>query len=113
MFKEEISTRCTLSLNIEATKPLELVHLDYLQIEPSKGHIENVLIVTNHFTRYAQAYLSKTQIALATAKLLLRRLPNLVIPVLVVILAQRMVYLLVIPMTPNLKTNNLSCSPNS
>ena len=57
--------------NIEATQPLELIHLDYLQIEPSKGTIENVLIVTDHFTRYAQAYPSKTQTALATAKLLL------------------------------------------
>ena len=56
--------------NIEATQPLELVHLDYLQIEPSKGNIENVLIVTDHFKRYAQAYPSKTQTALATAKLL-------------------------------------------
>ena len=36
--------------NIEATQPLELIHLDYLQVEPSKGNIENVLIVTDHFT---------------------------------------------------------------
>ena len=56
--------------NIEATQPLELVHLDYLQIEPIKGNIENVLIATYHFTRYAQAYPSTTQTALATAKLL-------------------------------------------
>ena len=56
--------------NIEATQPLELIHLDYLQIEPSKGNIENVLIVTDHFTRYAQVYPSKTQTALATAKFL-------------------------------------------
>ena len=35
--------------NIEATQPLELIHLDYFQIEPSKGNIENVLIVTDHF----------------------------------------------------------------
>ena len=56
--------------NIEATQPLELIHLDYLQIEPSKGNIENVLIVTDHFTRYAQAYPSKTQTAMTTAKLL-------------------------------------------
>ena len=56
--------------NIEATQPLELIHLDYLQIELSKGNIENVLLVTGSFTRYAQAYPSKTQTALATAKLL-------------------------------------------
>ena len=28
-------------LNIEASHPLELFHLDYLKIEPSKGNIEN------------------------------------------------------------------------
>ena len=57
-------------LNIEASQPLELTHLDYLKIEPSKGNIENVLIIADHFTRHAQAFPSKTQTALATAKLL-------------------------------------------
>ena len=57
-------------LNIEVNQPLELVHLDYLKIEPSKGNVENVLIITDHFTRYAQAFPSRTQTALATAKLL-------------------------------------------
>ena len=57
-------------LNIEVNQPLELVHLDYFKIEPSKGNVENVLIITDHFTRYAQAFPSKTQTALATAKLL-------------------------------------------
>ena len=55
--------------NIEATQSLELIHLDYLLIEPSKGNIENILILTAHFMRYAQAYPSKTQTALATTKL--------------------------------------------
>ena len=57
-------------LNIEVNQPLELVHLDYLKIEPSKGNVENVLIITNCFTRYSQAFPSKSQTALATAKLL-------------------------------------------
>ena len=56
--------------NIEASQPLELIHLDYLKIEPSKGNIENVLVIPDHFTRYAQAFPTKTQTALATAKLL-------------------------------------------
>ena len=64
-------------LNIEATQPLELIHLDYLHIEPSKGNTENVLIVTDHFTTYAQAYPSKTQTALATAKLLWNNFINI------------------------------------
>ena len=44
--------------------------MDFLSIEPSKGNIENVLIITDHFTRYAQDYPSKTQTAQATAKML-------------------------------------------
>ena len=57
-------------LNIEASQPLELIHLDYLKIEPSKMNIENVLVITDHFTRYVHAFPSKSQTALATAKLL-------------------------------------------
>ena len=55
---------------ILVTQPLELVHMDYLSLEPSKGNIENVLIITDHFTRYALAYPSKTQTAQATARIL-------------------------------------------
>ena len=52
------------------TQPLELVHMEYLSLDPSKGNIENVLVITDHFTRYALAYPSKTQTAQATARIL-------------------------------------------
>ena len=55
---------------ILVTQPLGLVHMDYLSLEPSKGNIENVLVITDHFTRYALAYPSKTQTAQATARIL-------------------------------------------
>ena len=55
---------------ILVTQPLELVHMEYLSLEPSKGNIENVLVITDHFTRYALAYPSKTQTAQATARIL-------------------------------------------
>ena len=57
-------------LNIEINQPLELIHLDNLKIEPSKGNVEDVLIITDHFTRYALAFPSKSQTTLDTAKLL-------------------------------------------
>ena len=55
---------------ILVSQPLELVHMDFLSLEPSKGNIENVLVITDHFTRYALAFPSKTQSAQATAKIL-------------------------------------------
>ena len=55
---------------ILVSQPLELVHMDYLSLEPSKGNIENVLVITDHFTRYALAYPSKTQTAQATTRIL-------------------------------------------
>ena len=55
---------------IHVTQPLELVHMDYLSLEPSKGNIENVLVITDHFTRYTLAYPSKTQTAQARARIL-------------------------------------------
>ena len=56
--------------NIVATHPLELVHLNYLCLEPGKGKEENVPVVTDHFTQYAQAYVTHPQTALTKAKAL-------------------------------------------
>ena len=56
--------------NIVVTHLLELVHLDYLCLEPRKGLEENVLMVTDHFTQYTQAYVTQSQTAQATAKAL-------------------------------------------
>ena len=56
--------------SIMATHPLELVHLDFLCLEPGKGQEENVLVITDHFTRYTQAYVTRTQMAQTMAKTL-------------------------------------------
>ena len=53
------TTRPALLQLFFATQPLEIIHLDHLTLEPCKGQFESVLVVTNHFTRYAQAYAVK------------------------------------------------------
>ena len=49
---------------------VQFVHLDYLCLEPGKGPEENVLVVTDHFTGYAQAYVTRIQTAQTTARTL-------------------------------------------
>ena len=55
-----------------ATRPLELVHIDYLTIEAptnsKSGKDVNVLIITDHFTRYAQDHITSSQKAPSVAK---------------------------------------------
>ena len=56
--------------NIMATHPSELIHLNYLYLEPRKGLEENVLVVTDHFIGYGQAYVTRTKTAQTTTKTL-------------------------------------------
>ena len=57
--------------NIEAAYPMELVHMDYLTIESNKSDKDvNILVVTDHFTRLAQAFVTHSQTASVIAKTL-------------------------------------------
>ena len=70
---KKLPERATLN-PFEVTRPLKLIHLDYLMIEAPKNSRNqkdvNILIVMDHFTRYAQAYVTPNQKATTVAKTL-------------------------------------------
>ena len=57
-------------ITIRTTQPLELVCMDFLSLEGSKGGYENILVITDHFTRYAQAIPTRNQTTMTVAKVL-------------------------------------------
>ena len=49
--------------------PMELIHLDFLTLGGKAGDAKstNILVITDHFTKYAQAYITPKQTAIVVA----------------------------------------------
>ena len=54
-------------VNITTSYPLELVCMDFLTLENSNGGFGNILVITDHFTKYAVAIPTTNQTARTTA----------------------------------------------
>ena len=54
-------------INIQTTYRLEMVCMEFLTLEPSKGGVGNILVITDHFTKFAVAVPAKNQTAKTTA----------------------------------------------
>ena len=67
---------CAELKSLEASYPLELVHMDYLKIGGKDDPHSNVLVVTDHFTRYSQAYVTTNQQAATAAKVFIKEFVN-------------------------------------
>ena len=59
--------------HLQSDGPFDLVCMDFLSIEPDSSNTENVLVITDHYTRYAQAFPTKDQKASTVAKVLLEK----------------------------------------
>lgn len=59
--------------HMQSDGPMDLVCMDFLSIEPDQNNTENVLVITDHYTRCAQAFPTKDQKAATVAKVLLEK----------------------------------------
>ena len=58
---------------MEAHNPLDLVCLDFTKINPSKTGKENVLVITDAFTKFSLAVCTSNQTAKTVAKILMEK----------------------------------------
>ena len=61
--------------SFETSYPLKIVHMDFLAIGSKKDPNKdiNVLVITDHFTRYAQAFVTTSQTAIVVAQTLYKK----------------------------------------
>ena len=56
--------------NLIADNPLDLLCIDFTKVDPSRTSKENVLVMTDAFTKFSQAIVTPNQKALTVAKVL-------------------------------------------
>lgn len=57
-------------VSIQTTRPLELVCMDFLSLEPDSKNTKDILVITDHFTKYAVAIPTRDQKASTVARCL-------------------------------------------
>ena len=55
---------------IKTSAPMELVCMDFLSLEPDRSGANSILVITDHYTRYTQAFATRSQTTHTVAKIL-------------------------------------------
>uniref|UniRef100_A0A8C5Q426 Gypsy retrotransposon integrase-like protein 1 n=1 Tax=Leptobrachium leishanense TaxID=445787 RepID=A0A8C5Q426_9ANUR len=71
--RKTLPTRTAPMSHLQSQGPMDLVCIDFLCLKPDASGQGNILIVTDHFTRYAQAFSTKDQRAPTVAKVLMEK----------------------------------------
>ena len=59
--------------SLVANRPLDLLCVDFTKLDPSKSGKENVLVVTDVFSKFSQAFVTPNQKAITVAKVLVEK----------------------------------------
>ena len=59
--------------SLVANNPLDLLCIDFLKVDPSRDGKENILVLTDAFTKFSQAFVTNNQKALTIAKVLVEK----------------------------------------
>ena len=59
--------------SLVANNPLDLLCIDFLKVDPSRDGKENILVLTDAFTKFSQALITNNQKALTVAKVLVEK----------------------------------------
>lgn len=66
--RKTLPERAAPLMNIKTCRPLELVCMDFLSLEPDQSNTKDILVITDHFTKYAVAIPTPNQRARTVAK---------------------------------------------
>ena len=59
--------------SLVANNPLNLLCIDFLKVDPSRDSKENILVLTDAFTKFTQAFITNNQKALTVTKILVNK----------------------------------------
>ena len=58
---------------LDANNPLDLLCIDFMKVDPSRDGKENILVLTDAFTKFSQTFITNNQKALTITKILVNK----------------------------------------